>query len=373
MELTLDIASALDAGRQRTLDLLAPFDDDFLRAQHSRLMSPLVWDLAHIGNYEEIWLVRALGGDGLRPDLDDLYDAFRHPRAGRPALPLLSPDEARSYIAAVRERALGARGRHLVRPSHGRATRASTRRDDAGDDPVVGDRIRAPTACRSNRRPAAPSTSTSASLSSGRATMRGRTTTNGLHTRSNSRRTRSIGRPFATATTSSSSPRVATTIPACGPPRAGSGGRRRTRVAPLFWRNEGGADWSVLRFGHRQGVDPAEPVEHVCWYEADAYARWAGQRLPTEHEWEAAHRRGVLDGVGQVWEWTQSDFARVARVRGSPVPRVLRGVLRPRLQGAARRLVGDARDRAADRRSATGTIPIRRQIFSGFRCARDAA
>ena len=53
MELTLDIASALDAGRQRTLDLLAPFDDDFLRAQHSRLMSPLVWDLAHIGNYEE--------------------------------------------------------------------------------------------------------------------------------------------------------------------------------------------------------------------------------------------------------------------------------------------------------------------------------
>src|SRR3954447_16715305 len=105
VDVTLDLAAALDAGRQRTLDLLAPFDDDFLRAQHSPLMSPLVWDLAHVGNYEEIWLVRSLGGDAIRPDIDDLYDAFRHPRAGRPTLPLLSPDEARSYIAEVRERA----------------------------------------------------------------------------------------------------------------------------------------------------------------------------------------------------------------------------------------------------------------------------
>src|SRR5215468_1962176 len=106
MDLTVDITSALEAGRQRTLGLLEPFDDDFLRAQHSTLMSPLVWDLAHVGNYEELWLVRSLGGDAFRPDLDDLYDAFRHPRAGRPALPLLSPSDARSYIAAVRELAL---------------------------------------------------------------------------------------------------------------------------------------------------------------------------------------------------------------------------------------------------------------------------
>src|SRR2546421_4236909 len=109
MELTtsgFDIRSALHAGRQRTLDLLEPFDDDFLRAQHSRLMSPLVWDLAHVGNYEELWLVRSLAGEPLRPDLDDLYNAFRHPRAGRPSLPLLSPVDARAYIAAVRERAL---------------------------------------------------------------------------------------------------------------------------------------------------------------------------------------------------------------------------------------------------------------------------
>ena len=60
--------------------------------QHSPLMSPLVWDLAHIGNYEDQWLLRALGDAGRRaPQHDDIYDAFRHPRQDRPGLALLEP------------------------------------------------------------------------------------------------------------------------------------------------------------------------------------------------------------------------------------------------------------------------------------------
>ena len=106
-DLRVRIAAALETARLRTLGLTDCLDEDELGAQHSPLMSPLVWDLAHIGNQEEIWLVRAAGGrPALRPDLDPLYDAFRHPRASRPALPLLSPEQARAYIAAVRTQAL---------------------------------------------------------------------------------------------------------------------------------------------------------------------------------------------------------------------------------------------------------------------------
>src|SRR5262249_59531080 len=61
-------------------------------------MSPLVWDLAHVANQEELWLLREVGGrTPMHPEIDPLYDAFEHPRAERPSLPLLEPEQARSY------------------------------------------------------------------------------------------------------------------------------------------------------------------------------------------------------------------------------------------------------------------------------------
>ncbi|MFE7121843.1 DinB family protein, partial [Streptomyces sp. NPDC057654] len=100
-------AAALTAARERTRVLTGCVDEHELTAQHSPLMSPLVWDLAHIGNQEELWLLRAVGGqDALRPEIDSVYDAFEHPRAERPALPLLPPAEARGYVADVRDRVL---------------------------------------------------------------------------------------------------------------------------------------------------------------------------------------------------------------------------------------------------------------------------
>lgn len=101
------IADELLAARTRTGLLTESVDDAELTAQHSRLMSPLVWDLAHIGNQEELWLLRNVGGrDPMHPEIDPLYDAFQHPRAERPTLPLLPPDEARRYAAEVRGRVL---------------------------------------------------------------------------------------------------------------------------------------------------------------------------------------------------------------------------------------------------------------------------
>ncbi|HEY1333194.1 MAG TPA: DinB family protein, partial [Myxococcaceae bacterium] len=98
---------ALATSRGRLLDLLRPLGPDVLAAQHSPLMSPPVWDVAHVANYEEQWLVRALGGQGLSgPETDRLYDAFRNPRRTRGELPLPGVDEALAYAREVRERAL---------------------------------------------------------------------------------------------------------------------------------------------------------------------------------------------------------------------------------------------------------------------------
>ena len=85
----------LEQARNRTLGL-TDLDDPTLVTQHDPLMSPLVWDLAHVGQQEELWLLRA--GDPARPGMlppavDALYDAFKHPRAERPSLPLLPPVE----------------------------------------------------------------------------------------------------------------------------------------------------------------------------------------------------------------------------------------------------------------------------------------
>ncbi|HJT37605.1 MAG TPA: DinB family protein, partial [Actinomycetota bacterium] len=84
------IAVSLDGGRKRTLGLVDPFSDDELRRSPSRLMSPLVWDLGHCANYEELWLLRNVAGhEATDPQLDDIYNAFEHPRWERPSLPLL--------------------------------------------------------------------------------------------------------------------------------------------------------------------------------------------------------------------------------------------------------------------------------------------
>ena len=89
-----EVATALAASRARTLGLADDLTEDEQCRQWSPLMSPVVWDLAHVGNYEELWLQRALGGPAAEhPEYDDLYDAFKHKRADRPSLPLLSPAE----------------------------------------------------------------------------------------------------------------------------------------------------------------------------------------------------------------------------------------------------------------------------------------
>jgi hypothetical protein len=113
------IADQLEAVRHRSLALLDPVPEPDLIRQHSPIMSPLVWDLAHVGNYEELWLLEAVAGLRAGPrSLDDIYDAFRHSRADRVALPLLGPAEARAYIAGVRDKALDVLDKVEFVPEH---------------------------------------------------------------------------------------------------------------------------------------------------------------------------------------------------------------------------------------------------------------
>src|SRR5215211_5937666 len=101
------LVDALHDVRRRTLDLVAHLPAAELERQVDPLMSPLVWDLAHIAAYEDLWLVHRFAGQPLlRPDLAARYDAFETPRAVRGEIELLDTAGARAYLAAVRERVL---------------------------------------------------------------------------------------------------------------------------------------------------------------------------------------------------------------------------------------------------------------------------
>ena len=369
------IAEQLVEGRRRTLDLLDAFDDEFLTTPHSPLMSPLVWDLAHVGNYEDLWLVRALGHDGVAPEIDDLYDAFRHPRRDRPALPLLDPAGARAYVAEVRERALTILENGSSRPDdprllddgfvYGMVIQHEHQHDETMLATIQLSGVAVDDAA--SRGPKAVAPAGSKLIDGGTFTI-GTSDMPWAYDNERPRHTVELA-PFTIDLAPVSNATYAEFIAAGGYDDERLWHRQGWRwrqeegaTAPLFWN-----DGAVHRFGRTIAVDPDEPVQHVCWYEADACARWMGRRLPTEAEWEAA----APPNTGLVWEWTASHFDRWPGFASFPYReysevffgteyRVLRGGSWATHPSAMRPTFRN------------WDFPIRRQIFSGFRTANDA-
>ncbi|EWC62425.1 Serine/threonine kinase [Actinokineospora spheciospongiae] len=422
------VAEQLRRSRARSTALTDAVDEDDLVRQHSRLMSPLVWDLAHIGNQEELWLVRDVGGrDPVRSDIDELYDAFQHARADRPALPLLKPREARTYVREVREKVFDVlertplEGRRLVQD--GFAFGMIVQHEQQHDETMLAThQLRTGTPvlhAEDPPRAAEPLPAREVLVPGGEFTMGTSTEPWALD---NERPAHAAHvDAFFIDTVPVSNGEYLAFIDAGGydDPRwwseVGWAHRQGANlVAPRFWER-GPAGWHRTRFGVVEQVPLDEPVVHVCFHEAQAYANWAGKRLPTEVEWEKAARFDPATGRSRRWPWGDEDpgpehanlgqrHLRPAPVGSYPAGASALGVrqlmgdvwewcdsdLRPYPGFAAfpyreysevffggdyKMLRGGSF--GTDASAVRGTFrnwdhPIRRQIFAGFRLARDA-
>jgi iron(II)-dependent oxidoreductase len=359
------IAERLAEARRFTLELIAPLDDEQLNRVYSPLLSPLAWDLGHIANFEELWLVQAIGGrEPLHGELGRFYDAIENPRKTRGELPILRDAELRAYLADVRERTLEV----LETVEIGAGAEEPLLREGFVYEMLLAhEQQHNETMLQllqmvDGYTPLDPRLGALSTVEQGlgMVSISGGSYEIGARERGfaydNERARHAVElAPFEIDRTPVTNGTYLQFMEETG------------AEAPLYWGRDGGG-WMLTTMGGRDPIDPSHPVLHVSHHEASDLARWAGKRLPTEFEWEAAHDR--LEGVGQAWEWTSSDFLAYPGFRPFPYPeysQVFFGDTYKVLRGgswATRREVMRPSFRNWD-------LPQRRQIFAGVRLARD--
>jgi len=385
----------LEEARRHTLLLIEPLTEEQLNRVYDPILSPLIWDLGHIANFEELWLVRRIGGEEpLRGDLGELYDAIEQPRKIRGELPILRAGEVRPYMEQVRARTLEVLARVDLDPADplladGFVYEMLLAHEHQHNETMLQllQMVESYEPAEVDGEPAAEP------LADGPEMVR---VDGGSH---------EIGAPDVGFAYDNERPRHSVELESFWIDRTPV--RNADYIAyleetgaepPMYWRRDGEGGWVRAAMGRTDAVDPRLPVVHVSWHEADGFARWAGKRLPTEFEWEAAAagasrdranldelafgpapagayadgaaESGAVQMLGDVWEWTSSDFTGYAGFEAFPYPeysevffgdehRVLRGGA-----WATRRHVIRNSFRNWD-------LPERRQIFAGIRCARD--
>ena len=360
------IAERLSEARARTLELIEPLDDEQLNRVYSPILSPLAWDLGHIANFEELWLVQTIGErEPLHGDLGRFYDAIENPRRTRGELPILRDAELRAYMAEVRERALEVLDAVDIGPDiedpllrEGFAYEMLIAHELQHNETMLQLLQMVP-----GYEPVAIDPGPKAEPDDGpeMIEVEGGEWEIGAAARGfaydNERPRHAVDLPpFAIERTPVTNAAFIEFVAETG------------AEAPMYWERDGAGGWVSTAMGRRDPIDPREPVVHVSWEQAETFARWTGRRLPSEQEWEAA--RPKLSNAEQVWEWTSSDFLAYPGFRAFPYReysqvffgdeyKVLRGgswathpgVIRPSFRN--------------------WDLPRRRQIFAGLRCARD--
>jgi iron(II)-dependent oxidoreductase len=411
---------ALSDARQRTLALVDGVSEEDLVRVHSPLMSPLAWDLGHIAAFEDLWLVHRFAQRPMvREDLATVYDAFETPRAQRGDLPFLSPEGARDYLSEVRELAVAlARDRGIGDGAlHEMVVRHEHQHCETMLQTIQLARLEGyPAAAR------APGTTTATPSSDGTTGLElvevpggpctiGAASTGFAYDNERPRHRVELDR-FSIAKTPVTNRAYLEFVLAGGYRRRecwsqeGWDWRERHRVErPGAWTEDLTSEW---RLGSYEPLDPASPVVHISWFEADAFARAHDARLPSELEWEKAaswdpaseqarsypwgedgpapglHGNldqlhsgpvgagsypagdspyGVSDMIGQVWEWTSSIFDRYPGFSAHPYPEYSEVFLGQGGSWATRARVATASFRNWD-------FPERRQIFAGIRIAK---
>ena len=410
----LDAITQLDTARRQTLALVAGLSDEQVERVHSPLLSPLAWDLGHIAAFEDLWLAHRHGGlPLLHAELADVYDAVETPRAHRGELPFLRRADAEEYMCAVRDRV-----RELeYGPLHELVARHEYQHAETMLQTLNIARLTLD--LPASERPAAPPPSSGVELVDvgGGTFPLGAGTEGFAYDNERPQHLIEVG-SFRIGRTAVTNGDWLEFIDDGGYSRrewwseAGWAWRRAEQVErPLNWL-PGSQTWTLG--GGAGTLDPARPVAHVSWFEADAFVRSHGLRLPSEAEWEFAATWagdaklawpwgsespdpqranliesgwlepapagslpaggapcGALGMIGDVWEWTSTEFDGYPGFVAHPYPeysevffgsgyRVLRG-------GSF----------AASGQVATPTFrnwdhPQRRQIFAGLRVAAEA-
>jgi len=300
------LSRGLDRVRSRTFSMTDALSNDDLHGQFNPLMSPLVWDMGHIANFEEYWLLRELGGqDAHDAERDAMYNPFDNPRWVRGDLPLLDRDEATDYLHSVRREVdvVLSRSDIIEGPqlAHGGYVFEMTIQHEAQHQETILQALN----LREDLDPY--------DLSVARRLPKPRSV-------DERERLRIEGGPFDMGTDDRASAydnerpahpvhvdtfdidrfpvtnaRFAEFITADGYEKpefwSNDGWSWRTSVdhhTPQGWHADGAGGWTQLMLGTLRTLDPREPVIHISFWEAEAFARYEGGRLPTEAEWEKA-------------------------------------------------------------------------------------